>query len=80
MPRYGKESSHGAEDVIKKARIFFGPGGVGLQIKDEGQCCITFEGGGGHVHIDVTTKEKGSDVEIETREWDYQVKEFLKKI
>jgi hypothetical protein len=80
MPRYGKESNQKPEDIIEKARTFFGPGGVGLEITDEGQCCITFEGGGGHVRIDAASKGKGSDVDIETREWDYQVKEFLRKI
>lgn len=80
MARYGKESKLSVDQVLEKAREFFGPGGVGLEIKDQGQGCAHFEGGGGHVAIDGCSLEKGSEITLETREWDYQVKKFLKKI
>ena len=59
---------------------FFGPKGYGLEVKDEGTCCVTLEGGGGSVHISATASKKGSSVDIESVEWDYQTKEFLSKL
>jgi hypothetical protein len=68
------------EEVIKRAVKFFGPDGYGLTVKSEGSCCAEFEGGGGGIGISVTAKDKGSTVSFESREWDYQVKEFINKI
>jgi hypothetical protein len=80
MARYGKESKQSPAQVMKKAIEFFGPGGLGLEIKEEGEDCASFEGGGGHVFVQVCEKGRGSEVDLETREWDYQVKQFMGKI
>jgi hypothetical protein len=80
MARYGKESKQSPAQVMKKALEFFGPGGLGLEIKEEGEGCASFEGGGGHVFVQVCEKGRGSEVDLETREWDYQVKQFVGKI
>jgi hypothetical protein len=80
MARYGKESKLSPDKVLEKAREFFGPGGLGLEVKEEGEGCATFEGGGGHVFVSACEKGKGSEVDLETREWDYQVKQFMGKI
>lgn len=40
---------------------------------------VCFEGGGGHVTV-VACENEETEIEIETREWDYQVKKFLGKI
>jgi hypothetical protein len=80
MARYGKESKHSPAQVMKKALEFFGPGGLGLGIKEEGEDCASFEGGGGHVFVQVCEKGRGSEVDLETREWDYQVKQFMGRI
>jgi hypothetical protein len=80
MARYGKESKQSPAQVMKKALEFFGPGGLGLEIKEEGEGCASFEGGGGHVFVQVCEKGRGSEVDLETREWDYQVKQFMGKI
>lgn len=37
-------------------------------------------GCGGGVNVAACTEEKGTSVELESREWDYQVKEFIRKI
>jgi hypothetical protein len=68
------------EETIKRAVKFFGPQGYGLTVKSEAPCCVEFEGGGGGVGISVSPKGKGSTVSFESREWDYQVKEFIGKI
>ena len=88
MARYGKESKLSPAKVIEKALGFFGPSGLGLEVKEEVEGCATFEGGGGHVFVSACEKGpalsgvegKGSEVELETREWDYQVKQFMGKI
>jgi hypothetical protein len=80
MARYRKESKLSPAKVMEKALEFFGPGGLGLDVKEQGEDCVTFEGGGGHVFVLACEKEKGSEVDLETREWDYQVKQFMGKI
>ena len=80
MARYGKESKLSPDKVMEKALEFFGPGGLGLEVEEQGEGCVTFEGGGGHVFVQACEGGKGSEVELETREWDYQVREFMGKI
>ena len=88
MARYGKESKLSPDKVLEKALQFFGPGGLGLEVKEQDECCASFEGGGGHVVVRASEKGpalsgvegKGSEVDLETREWDYQVKQFMGKI
>ena len=45
---------------------FFGPKGYGLEVKDEGNCCAEFEGGGGSVYISAAASKKGSTVDFES--------------
>jgi len=79
MARYGVYTKLDPEEVIRKAVGFFGEGGVGLEVTEQALCCATFEGGGGHVAIAVNAGEK-TEVEIETREWDYDVQRFMREI
>lgn len=80
MLKISKESKLKPEEAIKRAVAFFGPKGHGLEVTDEGNCCATFEGGGGSVHVSVSASKKGSSIDVESQEWDYQVKQFLDKI
>ena len=68
------------EEAIKRAVEFFGPGGYGLEVKEEGVNCAYFEGGGGGVRVTTCVEGKETSVEMESREWDYQVKQFIGKI
>ena len=68
------------EEAIKRAVEFFGPGGYGLEIKEQTPVCAYFEGGGGGVDVTVCTDEEGTSLELESREWDYQVREFIGNI
>jgi hypothetical protein len=68
------------EEAIKRAIKFFGPEGYGLEIREQQPCCLDFEGGGGGVAVSASPNGKGSTVSFESREWDYQVKEFISKI
>jgi hypothetical protein len=78
MARYGKESKLDPQKVISKAIEFFTQ--TGLTLKQQDDRAVSFQGGGGHVAISVDPKGRGSEVDLETREWDFQVKEFMKKL
>jgi hypothetical protein len=80
MLNLSTESKLSPEEVIKWAVKFFGPEGYGLEVTEQDNCCGQFEGGGGGVRVIASTAEKGSTVDIESREWDYQAKEFIGKI
>lgn len=79
MLKISKESKLAPEEAIKRAVVFFGPKGYGLKVKDEGNCCVTLEGGGGSVYVSTAPSKKGSTVDVESVEWDYQAQEFLRE-
>ncbi|MCI0580878.1 MAG: hypothetical protein L0332_04310 [Chloroflexi bacterium] len=80
MLHIAKETHHTLEEVIQAAIAFFGPGGVGLAIKEQTAGSVWFEGGGGHVIVQAQPKDAVTEVDIETREWEYPVRQFLEKI
>jgi hypothetical protein len=82
MIRMGKESKLSSSEVVEKAVVFFGPSGAGLKLMDQGDCCARFEGAGGYVSVqtaDMDDKE-GSNVTVEGREWEYQIRQFMGEI
>lgn len=80
MALYSVRTKKNPEDVIARAKDYFGEGGVGLSVKAEDACCVTLEGGGGHVSVTASPEGDGTEVELEAREWDYQVKKFMARI
>jgi len=82
MAVYSKQSKHNAENVMKKAIEFFGSKPLKLKLQENRNACLwaTFEGGGGFVSISAEDKQKGSEVNLETREWDYWAGKFLDEI
>jgi hypothetical protein len=44
------------------------------------RCCICFEGGGGYVAVSVVEESKMRTVDVETREFEYQVTRFLETL
>ncbi len=80
MLKISKESKLKPQEAIKRAVAFFGPKGYGLELKEEDKCNAYFEGGGGGVRVSAATSKKGSSVDVESVEWDYQSKQFLDKI
>ena len=80
MLRMSKETKLSAEEIISLASDFFGEAGVGLEEKSRNTCCIIFEGGGGHVSVTIGEGDSKQSVGVETREWEYQAKEFLGKL
>ena len=80
MLKMATKTKLSSEEAIKRAVKFFGPSGYGLEVKEQSPDCAYFEGGGGGVEVTACTEEKGTSVELISREWDYQVKEFIRKI
>lgn len=68
------------EEAIKRAAEFFSPGGYKLEVKEQQSNCVYFEGGGDGVEVTACAEKKGASVDLISQEWDYQVKEFIKKI
>ncbi len=71
-----KESKLAPSRVIEQAVAFFGPGGWGLDVVERAECCARFEGGGGHVFVQATDREKGkcSEVAVVSRVWEHAAK------
>jgi hypothetical protein len=80
MAAYSVETKLSPEKAIKTAVAYFGEGGLGLKAGEQEPCCAHFEGGGGFVHVTASEGEKQTTVNLETREWDYHVKQFMHKI
>ena len=68
------------EKTIEQAVASFGPEGYGLEVKENYKNHAYFEGGGGSVSISASIKDKKTAVEIVSKEWDFQVQEFIEKI
>lgn len=77
MIRMAAKTKLSPEEIVKRAVAFFGPGGYGLEVEEQSAGYVCFEGGGGVVEVTASAQAKGALVELVSREWDYQVKEFL---
>jgi len=62
------------------AKAHFGEGGLGLDAAEQGPCCVHFEGGGGYVSVMAGEGESKTTVDLETREWDYHVRQFMRAV
>ena len=80
MIRITKQTRLKSPDVIVRASEYFGEGGEGLEEKEPNPCCISFEGAGGYVAVSVVEEDKHRTVDIESREFEYQVKRFLETV
>src|SRR6266571_2992352 len=77
--RYQTTTELTPRQVLEQALADFGPGGVGLQITSQSNLGLVFQGGGGHIAV---TAQPGAEttLELETREWDYPVKQFMARV
>ena len=80
MLKIGTKTKLAPEEVTKRAKEFFGPGGYGLEVVEETPTAACFEGSGSRVELIACSEEKGASADLVSQEWDYQVKEFVKKI
>ena len=65
--------------ALEQAMTDFGSGGLGLQITSHTNLGLVFQGGGGYIAI---TARPGATttLELETREWDYAVQQFMARV
>ncbi len=68
------------EEVTKRAKRFFGKGGLGLEVSEENPQCLSFEGGGGYVTATICAEGDKTRVTLVGQEWDFQVKEFASSL
>ena len=80
MIRMSKTLRLKPEVILEKASRYFGKGGEGLDETERGPCCISFSGAGGYVTVTVSERDNQREVEVETREFEYQVKRFLESV
>ena len=81
--RYEVMTKLSPQEATQQALQHFGPKGVGLEIVDQNAECLVFQGGGGHVAVTACasdTDKAKTRVEIETREWDYAVRQFMARV
>lgn len=78
--RYQVTTKVSPQEAIEQAFAYFGPQGVGLELIEQSDMCLQFEGGGGHVSIVACPGEQQTTLELETREWDYAVRQFMEQV
>jgi hypothetical protein len=66
-------------EALEQAVADFGPSGLGLQCMSQTNLGVVFQGGGGYIAV---TAEPGArtTLELETREWDYAVQQFMVRV
>ena len=77
MLRISMQSQLNTDEILSTASRYFGKGGEGLDETERGPCCISFSGGGGYVTVTVCEQDNKREVVVETREFEYQAKQFL---
>ncbi len=80
MLKISKPTKLSPAEVIRLALAFFGEGGEGLAVRQRDACCVFFEGGGGHVALALCEQDGGTEVTVETREFEQPVRCFLQRI
>ena len=78
--RYEVTTALSPQAAIAYAKNYFGPQGVGLKVVAEQDTSVTLVGGGGHVSVVACSGEKKTILELETREWDYPVRQFMREV
>lgn len=66
-------------EALATAMTHFGSQGLGLTVTSQTSLGLVFQGGGGHVVIALQPGDE-TILELETREWDYAVQQFMKQV
>jgi hypothetical protein len=68
-----------SQEALARAIAYFGRGGQGLELTSKGDLSLVFKGGGGYVAITAQPGDK-TTLELETREWDRAVRQFMAEV
>jgi hypothetical protein len=77
--RYEVTTALTPQEVFERASAHFGLQGFGLEMTSQEERRLVFEGGGGYVAI-TTRPGPETTVELETREWDRAVEQFMSQV
>jgi hypothetical protein len=77
--RYEVNTKLTTQEALERAINFFGRGGQGLEVRSRGDFSLVFLGGGGYVAITALPGDK-TTIDLETREWDWAVRQFMEKV
>ncbi len=77
--RYEVTTTLPLQEALECASVHFGPTGEGLEITRRDECSVVFQGGGGYVAVTAQPGER-TVLELETREWDLAVQQFMKQV
>jgi hypothetical protein len=79
--RYGAETKLSVDEVLHRARTYFGAGGkLGLPETETGPESATFATEAGGVTVSAIANDDGSAVTILSREYDYWAERFLNEL
>jgi len=72
------ETQKKQEEILDKAVKYFTEE-VGLEVTERSDCCVHFQDRNQLGHVKVTLSQKGAkfEVDVESREFDYQAKQFV---
>ncbi|MGI6206601.1 MAG: hypothetical protein ACOYEW_00195 [Anaerolineae bacterium] len=81
MLRLLVKTQYDPQQVITRATGYFAQG-LGMEARPQSDTCVTFTGGGGYVTVTAEAGEggRGSQVTLETREWEYDTQRFAQEI
>lgn len=79
--RFGTETRLAPDEVVKRARAFFGPEGeLGLPERPAGVDSIMFGTETGSVTIQIEPRDEHTDVTVLSREYDSWAEQFIRKL
>ncbi|MHA2042096.1 MAG: hypothetical protein ACW975_09560 [Candidatus Thorarchaeota archaeon] len=65
------------EEIIRRAKMKF-DGRFGLAAKNpNAECCMEFVSDLGYITVEIIEHEDENEVILRTREWEYQVEQFI---
>lgn len=80
MKVISKKTRLSSDEVILRAKTFF-ENNLGLTLAEEtAGCCVEFRSKLGFVIVQAMEEDKEREVTVSTREYEYQIQEFLKKV
>jgi hypothetical protein len=77
--RYQVTTALTPQEALAQALAHFGPGGLGLAVMSQTPLGLVLQGGGGYVAV-VVQPGTETTLELETREWDYAVRQFMIRV
>lgn len=80
MKKMSKQTKLTPEKIMERVKDYF-LGRFGFKVVEEtANCCVEFANDLGFVNVQVLDKGNCREVTLTTREWEYQIEEFLEKL